>query len=707
MRNFKKATAVLLAAIMAFSTFSALPFTASAAEVDSSNSVSAEFGDYEYQVLDDGTAEITKYKGEATGLVIPSEINDYKVTSIGDSAFSWSPNLTTVTIPEGVIHIGEEAFYECELPGVTIPSSVTYIGEKAFGFEQGKRIHLDDEYYPKVSINGFYIEGTPGTAAEKYAEENGFDFLIFGEPEKYTYNILDDGSIGITGYKGKSSDLIIPEEIDGYKVTAIMDYAFKYKTPLERVTIPDSVKTIGNSAFDGCKRIKYVKIGEKVENIGDYAFYECTRLSSVTIPESATSLGYLCFGYYQSYRFSPESGNKYPISEKYYITIFGKKGSAAQEYANENEFKFLESGKEFLYELLDNGTAEIIGYNGEKTDITFPSEVDGYKVTSIRNTEFYGSNPVISVTLPDGLTSIGDNAFSNCTDDLTSITIPDSVTEICYAAFANCTGLSSITIPDSVTNIWEYAFHYCTSLTSITFPDSVTTIGSCAFAECSNLERITIPDSLLSVGSGAFDETKWYNNQPDGVVYLGKLAYSYKGEMPENTKINLVSGTKAIIDCAFSENSNLTDIFIPDSIVKIGSSALQGCINLKSVTIPASVTDIGNYAIGYTYDADFDEETWKWVCKKIDEFTVCGYTGTAAEKYANEHDLLFEALDKEITGDIDGDGTLSVADATAIQKHLASLDELTPEQLALADFNGDGAVNVNDATAIQRALVKS
>ena len=134
---------------------------------------------------------------------------------------------------------------------------------------------------------------------------------------------------------------------------------------------------------------------------------------------------------------------------------------------------------------------------------------------------------------------------------------------------------------------------------------------------------------------------------------------------------------------------SLLELSIPDGVTSIANCAFENC-SLESIVIPKSVTSIEPYAF---YNCDY--------------VIIYGYKGTTAEEYANEHELLFEALDKEITGDIDGDGTLSVADATAIQKHLASLDELTPEQLALADFNGDGTLNVKDATAIQRALVNS
>ena len=229
------------------------------------------------------------------------------------------------------------------------------------------------------------------------------------------------------------------------------------------------------------------------------------------------------------------------------------------------------------------------------------------------------SNPFIvidinMVVICDGVTSIGDAAFSQCRS-LTSVTIPNSVTGIGDFAFSDCSNLTSVTIPDSVTSIGDGAFSSCTSLTSVTIPSSVTSIGDYAFYGCSSLASVSIPNSVTSIGGYAFDATPWLQSHGDFAI-LNHILLRYQGSetdvtIPDGvtsiaggafsgceslTSVTIPDGVTSIAGRAFYECRRLTSVSIPNSVTSIGDDAFSGCWSLTSVTIPSSVTSIGDYA---------------------------------------------------------------------------------------------------------------
>ena len=244
----------------------------------------------------------------------------------------------------------------------------------------------------------------------------------------------------IKKYNGNDAVVNIPSEINGTPVTTIGNAAFR-DSSVTSVTIPASVTEIGANAFAGCTNLTSVNYK------GDW--------SKLTI----------------------QSGNP-----------------AVQDAANEQLFDFKFTP--------DNTAVIVTRYNGTAADVTIPSRYKGKPVTMIDHAAFFNS-VVTSVTIPDSVTSIGDNAFGFCSQ-LTNISIPNSVTSIGFSAFAHCTSLKSITLPSSLSSISEALFSGCSQLTTIHIPDSVPSIQSCAFYHCRNLETIRIPVSVTLIETDAF-----------------------------------------------------------------------------------------------------------------------------------------------------------------------------------------------------------
>ena len=310
------------------------------------------------------------------------------------------------------------------------------------------------------------------------------------------------------------------------------------------VTIAESVESDGKiypvlsisaSAFTSCSGLTSVSIPNSVEAIGNNAFYNCTNLTTINIPNSITLIGKTAF-----YGCSSLTSIIIPSS----VTTIRDDAFKGCYFEKQN---FINNSS------LD---AEANNYWGAKI---VDSKENGFLIKDGILLEYAGNEA--SVTIPNSVTEIGECAFDGC-KDLTSVIIPSSVTKIGYWSFRNCS-----------------------SLTEITIPNSVTSIGFDAFLNCSNLTEITISNSMTEIGSGAFDGTAWYKNQPDGVVYVGKIVYKYKGTMPENTTISIKEGTIAINSYAFSSCSNLIGVTIPKSMTQIRYGAFYSCSGLTSLIV--------------------------------------------------------------------------------------------------------------------------
>ena len=443
-------------------------------------------------------------------------------------------------------------------------------------------------------------------------------YIVYIDGIYYNLNFeSNNAEVAFHSYFSYSGDIVIPstvtyEDVE-YDVTGIRKEAFKYNRELTSIIIPNSVKTIGSGAFDECTgltsitipnsvtSLEYnlfrdctgltsITIPNSVTNIGAYAFENCTGLTSITIPNSVTSIAGAAFHGCTGLTSITIPNSVTTIGNSAFNGCTGLTSiTIPKNVTNIEPSVFsgcsglnsivVESGNP-TYDSRDNCNA-IIETESNTLISVCNNTVIPNSVTTIGDHAFSGCSNLTSITIPNSVTTIGDDAFNGCTG-LTSITIPNSVTTIGYSAFCNCSNLTSITIPNSVTTIDDYAFEHCTNLTSIAIPNSVTTIGNAAFMHCSCLTSICIPNSVTKIGTGVlamcYDLTSV-------VVESGNPTYDSRDNcnaIIETTNNTLISGCKNTI--------------IPNSVTTIGDWAFFYCAYLTSITIPNNVTIIGESA---------------------------------------------------------------------------------------------------------------
>ena len=543
--------------------------------------------------------------------------------AIGRNAFSGN-DLKSVNIPTKVKTIEEHAFSYCGLTDLVIQEGVQTIDNEAFLYNNNLQSIIcnavtpptlgdnafDSSIKPDVKVPLASIVAYRQTVGWKnftnyYGEEVIADGITYWINEKEAVVAAADSSLTEANIPS-----VVEFEGNQYPVIKINDKVFFGNANLIVVTLPESLTTLGGEAFRGCQSLKIVKIPSKVTAIPDHCFEGCSSLESVTIPDGVTTIGTDAF-----YKCKNLESVALPES----LTTLGSRS-----------FEFCKSLK----------------------TIKIPSGV-----TTIPFQCFNGCSSLESIAIPEGVTDIGNEAFSGC--NLNALTLPESLVKIGSWAFYYNRSLKSINIPAKVKTIEEWAFTYC-GLTELVIPEGVTTIGQKAFFN-NSLQKLTLPSTITSIGESAFYDnnrflsiicnaatpptlgadvfgrsittsikvpmasiaayrqadgwknfTNYYGGEmiADGITYRinEKKEAMVAAAETSLTEANIPSAVEfegnqyavtKINDKAFSDNTNLTAVSLPESLTTLGIRAFGGCQSLKTIKIPSKVTAIPDRCFVY------------------------------------------------------------------------------------------------------------
>ena len=510
-----------------------------------------------------------------------SALNDVyipeSVLIIGNRAFRDCSGLTEITIPNSVTTIDYEAFLNCTgFTSVSIPNSVTLIGDHAFyactslkelnidnGEEQlvmkdysfancpintlrlGRNLSYNDGYSPfqgMASLREITISNAVTTLG-KDAFKNCSDL----------FHLIIEGGL---------SQLTMPNNNNPFS-----------GCPITLLDIGRNILYNGNySPFKGMTSIRNLSIGDKVTSIGRYAFYGCSGFSDISIPNSVKTI--------EEYAFNGCNGVSW-------VSI-GKSINSIGDYAFQ-------------------GCSNVFGLTWNAKNCQSTGHLPADKVTLVEIGDevevlpsgFVANSKITEVSIPNSVTSILSNAFSNC-NLLTSVVIPNSVTTINLSAFKDCSSMNDLTIGNGVTFIGKDAFRNCTSLTAVTIPSNVATVDYSAFCYCTNLKEVTIENGkeqmTMSTGS---QYIPIFEDCPLETLYLGRdIIYDGSSPFYQMTTLKMLTignSVNSIGICAFYGCSKLSNITIPNSVKTVGEQAFYNCTNLTSATIGNSVNTLERY----------------------------------------------------------------------------------------------------------------
>ncbi len=425
-------------------------------------------------------------------------------------------------------------------------------------------------------------------------QPGGFSYAA----QMYTYGdftyTMNQNEATIVECDASGGRLTVPSRVDSHSVTAIGAFAFTNKS-FSSVTLPKTIKDIGNGAFMDCRELTAVTVPEGVLSIGDNAFYGCTQLAEVTIPVSVEYIGIDAF---------EECSTE--------LVISGFTGSYAEEYALEYGYSFESLGESEKEAALSGVCGENITWSISELGVL---TVKGTGEMYAESENLYWSehtDKIKNIVVEEGITSIMNYAFMSCTNAET-VALPTTLVKIGTRAFSGCQKLRSIDIGNGVESIGSYAFYGCSSLGKITLPDTLTSLGASAFEKCTALKSAVLPKGLKRIENQTFFWCESLNRVvlPEALKTIGVYAFS----------------------CCFA----LSEIKLNDKLTTINESAFSRC-SLSEISFPPSVSVISEGAFSGIEPAP----------------VLKGYDGSMIQSYAQENGFIFESLGEMPVTVIDG-----------------------------------------------------
>ena len=514
------------------------------------------------------------------------------VSTIGDYAFYYAGELSSINFPTALTSIGDSAFFACQsLTAVDIPATITQIGPSAWAACTS---------LPAITV-----------AAEN-PNYTAVDGVLYTK---------DMTVLKVYPYAKSGVTFTVPDS-----VVELEAYAFAY-TGMQSIDGCASLRAIGDSAFYSCTALKSLPDAPKLETIGERAFYSCKALTSLSFPDSMRSIGEYAFAWCTAVK-TFDSGNGLQETGKYsvyYCTALTtvRLGSGMKTIG---EYAFYKCSRlanvDFGTSVREIGSCAFGGCS-KITEIVLPDSVElvesaafnscstaktlvlSQNLREIGARAFMGLKGISTLTIPDSVQKIGNSAF-NGLSNLLELHLSAKTQEYGSGVFSSASKLPRVELPEGMTAIPEEMFSSCNALTEVVIPSTVTRIEKGAFRSCKKLGNTELPAGLTYIGESAFYYAAMTSvTLPAGVTEIGERSFY---NITALTEFNFSESLKTIGDFAFYGCGKLTRIVLPDSVESIGTSAFNRCNSLQEVVFGKGLASIGSMCFNY--------------CHKLERFVV-------------------------------------------------------------------------------------